>query len=620
MRSDGIHSPITRLDRCAHRALDLRRSSALVLAGWILLVVFAAPLAGEDWEIYRGWTVSSFDITGLDGDTASKLKSGLAVAATSGLLGTERAPFQPENLSEDLRRTTLFLARRGYPYARLHPRAKAVAKRRRIALVLHIDPGPPVLVTGVALDSLPATLSEKTMREVTLAPGKALADVELEASMTKVQAKLVDQGHARATVTPRLDWRDSTHVDVHFVIQPGPVYYFGDLILPDVRPDLEGLARETIGIRRGDIYSPNDLSKGRNNLRTLGLFLQTRLEIVDAAYDTVDVVATLVERRPSTIETSLRYWTDESLQGTARWTNRNIFGGGRGLSAGITASSLLQKTEVATWWPAIAGPNTFLIPTLRAEREDEESYTTVSAGGLLSLRYNFSFETHLLAGIDVSHVNVTEKLSGSLIQAQDGLLTALRFEGSRRRTDDPIMATRGNILGAGLEWAPKDLGTDNSYATTTLGAAYFVPILPRTQIALRALVGAATPTAESVDLLPNKRFYSGGASSHRGFHRRKLGPLDEGGAPIGGEAKIETSLELRFPIAWRLRGTAFVDAGQVWRTLDDVAGRDVEVAVGPGVWLTTPIGPIRADVGYRLTFHETSQPRWVFHFTAGPAF
>lgn len=620
MRSDGMHSPTARVHRCAHRARVPQQSFALLLVRCFLVVAFATPLAAEDWEIYRGWTVSAFDITGLDGDTTSRLKRGLALAATSGLLGSERPLFLPENLDEDLRRTTLFLARQGYPYARIHPRAQAVAKRRRIALELHVEPGPPVLVAAVALDSLPATLSEKDVRAVTLAPGNILADADVASSATELQSKLVDRGHARATVTPRLDWRDSTHVDVHFVIQPGPVYYYGDLILPDVRPDLEGLARETVGIRRGDIYAPSDLTKARNNLRTLGLFLQTRLEIVDAAYDTVDVVATLVERRPSTIETSVRYWTDESIQGTARWTNRNMFGGGRGLSAGITASSLLQKAEVATWWPAVAGPNTFLIPTLRAEREDEESYTTVSAGGLLSLRYNFSFETHLLTGVDVSHVNVTEKLSGALIQAQDGLLTALRFEASMRRTDDPITATRGHILGAGLEWAPKDLGTDNSYATTTVGAALFLPILSGTQIAFRTLVGGATPTGGSVDLLPNKRFYSGGASSHRGFHRRKLGPLDEGGAPIGGEAKVETSAELRFPIAWRLRGTAFVDAGQVWRTSDDVTAENVEVAVGPGLWLTTPIGPIRFDVGYRLTFHETTQPRWVFHFTAGPAF
>ena len=106
----------------------------------------------------------------------------------------------------------------------------------------------------------------------------------------------------------------------------------------------------------------------------------------------------------------------------------------------------------------------------------------------------------------------------------------------------------------------------------------------------------------------------------RGFKRRKLGPLDIDGAPLGGEAKLEASAEFRFPIVWRLHGTAFVDVGQVWRTLRDATVDTIEVAVGPGLWLETLVGPLRVDLGYRLTDYEKSQPRWVFHFSIGPAF
>jgi outer membrane translocation and assembly module TamA len=138
--------------------------------------------------------------------------------------------------------------------------------------------------------------------------------------------------------------------------------------------------------------------------------------------------------------------------------------------------------------------------------------------------------------------------------------------------------------------------------------------------ATRLLLGLAEPTGESTDLLPNKRFYAGGASSMRGFARRKLGPLDATGAPIGGEAKLEASVELRFPMFWRIQGTAFADAGQVWLTRNDVTADNIEVAVGPGLWFATPVGPIRTDLGYRLTYHDTSQSRWAFHFSIGPAF
>jgi outer membrane translocation and assembly module TamA len=64
----------------------------------------------------------------------------------------------------------------------------------------------------------------------------------------------------------------------------------------------------------------------------------------------------------------------------------------------------------------------------------------------------------------------------------------------------------------------------------------------------------------------------------------------------------------------------FVDAGQVWSKVSELDERDIEVAVGPGLWIETLIGPIRGDIGYRLTDFEESQPRWVFHFSVGPAF
>jgi outer membrane translocation and assembly module TamA len=83
---------------------------------------------------------------------------------------------------------------------------------------------------------------------------------------------------------------------------------------------------------------------------------------------------------------------------------------------------------------------------------------------------------------------------------------------------------------------------------------------------------------------------------------------------------VETSLELRFPLFWKLRATAFTDIGQVWSKPEDATWKSLEVAVGPGIWLQTPIGPLRADWGYRLTDYEPTQPKSVFHFSVGPAF
>ena len=76
-------------------------------------------------------------------------------------------------------------------------------------------------------------------------------------------------------------------------------------------------------------------------------------------------------------------------------------------------------------------------------------------------------------------------------------------------------------------------------------------------------------------------------------------------------------VEFRFPLFWKLNGAIFADAGQVWRTRDDFTLDNIEIAVGPAIRIMTPVGPLRFDLGYRLTDYEPSQPEYAFHFAIG---
>jgi outer membrane protein assembly factor BamA len=171
-----------------------------------------------------------------------------------------------------------------------------------------------------------------------------------------------------------------------------------------------------------------------------------------------------------------------------------------------------------------------------------------------------------------------------------------------------------------VEWAPNGSISEHHFISVLASGQAYLPLPIRSVLALRLSLGLAEPTGSTLELLPNKRFYSGGASSMRGFNRRKLGPLDSSGAALGGEAKLESSVELRFPLFWRFRGTGFVDAGQVWPTVDLMTTANIEVAVGTGVWLETIVGPLRTDFAYRLTDFQPSEPQSIWHFSIGPAF
>ena len=158
------------------------------------------------------------------------------------------------------------------------------------------------------------------------------------------------------------------------------------------------------------------------------------------------------------------------------------------------------------------------------------------------------------------------------------------------------------------------------------------PLSRNTVLALKFIGGLAHPTG-AADVVPfDRRFYSGGASSVRGWSLRELGP---GGASfstastgntnniLGGDIKLEASAELRSTILrnaltaeWIL--AFFADAGNVWfgarnpgfRNLDADAptGRFAfdsfykELGVGSGVGLRVAWEYliVRFDLAYRV--------------------
>ena len=71
----------------------------------------------------------------------------------------------------------------------------------------------------------------------------------------------------------------------------------------------------------------------------------------------------------------------------------------------------------------------------------------------------------------------------------------------------------------------------------------------------------------------------------------------------------------------------FLDGGNVWTNPWDFNFNDLRYDVGPGIRYNTPIGPIRADLGYQLNpipgLQVNGEPetrRFRFHFSIGQAF
>ncbi|WP_437279390.1 POTRA domain-containing protein [Sorangium sp. So ce375] len=120
-----------------------------------------------------------------------------------------------------------------------------------------------------------------------------------------------------------------------------------------------------------------------------------------------------------------------------------------------------------------------------------------------------------------------------------------------------------------------------------------------------------------LQLMQFRGFFSGGATSNRGYGYNEVGPharvpsttadgrTDAENAPlvpIGGKLLWEASLELRIPLGESFGTVFFADAGDVTREhrLFRSEAQRLHLSAGFGLRYVTPVGPLRFDVGYRV--------------------
>ncbi|MCD8284853.1 MAG: BamA/TamA family outer membrane protein [Prevotellaceae bacterium] len=140
---------------------------------------------------------------------------------------------------------------------------------------------------------------------------------------------------------------------------------------------------------------------------------------------------------------------------------------------------------------------------------------------------------------------------------------------------------------------------------------------PDNSLALHFALGIAYPYGNASVLPYEKRYFSGGANSVRGWSVRELGPGSFRGANgeidfinQTGDIKLDMNVEYRCHLFWLLDGAAFVDAGNIWTIRDyeeqpggqfrlDSFYKQIAVSYGLGLRLNFNYFILRLDGGMK---------------------
>ena len=325
--------------------------------------------------------------------------------------------------------------------------------------------------------------------------------------------------------------------------------------------------------------------------------------------------------------------------------------------------------------------------TVNFDYQARPEYTRIIAGG--SWRYQWTERSrrmaHTLTLVDVSVISVPKyneeffkRITNPLLfySYQDHLIMRMGYNfyrtnkaemnvlqmGRFQRNVFTIRAnaeTAGNLLYGLSHLTGQKADADGSYKAMGIRySQYFKADADysfthyfdhRQSVAFHVGAGVAVPYGNS-DVLPfEKRFYSGGANSVRGWGVRTLGPgsYDSNNNLSKfiyqcGDIRFDVNLEYRAKLFWVVELGLFMDAGNIWtiKNYEDQPGgvfkfnkfyEQIAAAYGAGIRLDFKYFLVRVDMGMKAHNPASGQEHWPllhprfkrdseFHFSVGYPF
>ena len=252
------------------------------------------------------------------------------------------------------------------------------------------------------------------------------------------------------------------------------------------------------------------------------------------------------------------------------------------------------------------------------------------------LRYNYEDIFIMKAGFTVSYTDGVDAVRANF-ESAGNLLNGVS-KGFGFKTNSQGQHTLFNIAYA-------------QYVKFDFDYTHLFQFDKRNALALHAGLGVAYPYGNSTVLPFEKRYFSGGANSVRGWSVRELGPGKFKGTDgridfinQTGDVKLDLNAEYRSSLFWKLQGALFIDAGNIWtlRNYAEQPGgqfkftefyKQIAASYGMGLRLNFDYFILRFDVGMKAInpAYESEKEHWSiihpklsrdfdFHFAVGLPF
>ncbi|MBI1393385.1 MAG: BamA/TamA family outer membrane protein [Alphaproteobacteria bacterium] len=397
-----------------------------------------------------------------------------------------------------------------------------------------------------------------------------------------------------------------------YEIESGPRASFGQLELQGTRRTDEDYLRKLATWRDGEQFDQGKLIAFQNRLIATNIF--SSVDVAPGAPDDdgeAPVVATVEERKPRTFGVGVSFSTVEGVGGRLFLEYRNVFGAGETARFDVAASEIEQEATVTFNKPFPVLPGSAYASTsfTNSTTEAFDARTFSIGAGVSKFWFERRLETRGGISLETSRIEA-EGVNQRTYFVSFPLLAVWDTE------DDPLALSKGARASVSLTpYFGSSVFTQAELAARTrrnFGNEEKFTVAGRVRVG--SIFGAGLD-----DIPLDRRFYSGGGSSVRGYDFQAVGPLLRDTIPIGGRSVVEAALETRYKVTSSIQAAAFIDAGTVSsQSTPDIAG-DYLVGAGVGARYLSAIGPLRVDFALPLE-RRSSDRAWQLYISLGQPF
>lgn len=521
-------------------------------------------------------------------------------------------------LVRDRERADLLVQRvlrtRGYRDARLADLEVEPAEKRAERLVLSVESGEVEKISDVRLEG-EDPLGALVARAQEIRGGERLDLKRIERVASTVRNRYREAGYANAEVRVLTEVVEDHLWRVTYRMEPGQKVEVATAKVSGARHLRDTTLQKGLKVEEGTVFRATDLDETVVNLATFPPVERVDVLISPRGLTGTDIEFEVTEKPRWTLDLGAGHSSERGAQGMFGIGDRNLFGRGISLNLRGRVDRVENLYLLYASIPTRPGGRLTFTSTLRYFEgeseidpdflsEEERSISLGASLGLGSLSSGINSAV-LRSYYRFKRIHTFEKEPDPFAFFPIDITTdvaTLGVQFIRNAFDNPFDPSQGYLVAGDVGWSDDAIGSDLSTLSTT--GSFSLALQPTGDTTwIQSLRLGHAKALDGGVLDPEVRFFLGGQGTIRGFDKDVVGPttLGFGGpVPAGGGALFLLNEELRIKAWGPARLAVFADIGQVWDSWSD-AETEFAIGVGLGVRISTPIGPIWADVAWPVS-------------------